>query len=165
VAFVQYETDLAERMNLDLAHAIHLGQLADVENGVAHDSAGNYSPSLRISSVERCAFIARRRIPRARALAATLHHDRSTRMDPMHFVPFLRSTPGRVTRVAVGCLLVGIGALERSLTGLLLMMIGVVPVVTALANVCLLDDIAAAVTAAKRARTPPWVPQSRITRR
>ena len=59
----------------------------------------------------------------------------------MTFVSFVRSTPGRVGRVCVGVALVVYGATHVSLVGLVLMMIGVVPVVTGLADLCLPRDV------------------------
>lgn len=60
----------------------------------------------------------------------------------MAFVNFFRSTPGRVLRVAVGFALLAYGATQVTLTGLMLMMVGVVPTVTGLASLCLPDEVA-----------------------
>ena len=60
----------------------------------------------------------------------------------MALVTFLRSTPGRVLRVAVGCLLIAYGATHMSLIGLILMMAGMMPAITGLASMCLLEDVA-----------------------
>ncbi len=54
---------------------------------------------------------------------------------------FLRSVPGRVLRVAAGLSLVVYGGMHPSLLGLVLMMVGMVPAVTGLAGICLLDEI------------------------
>ena len=59
----------------------------------------------------------------------------------MVLVNFLRSTPGRVVRVAVGVGLIAYGGTHMSLLGLVLMMIGMVPAVTGLADICLLEEV------------------------
>jgi len=51
-----------------------------------------------------------------------------------------RSTPGRVLCVVAGLSLVVYGGSHPSLLGLVLMMVGIVPAVTGLASICLLDD-------------------------
>ena len=56
-------------------------------------------------------------------------------------VRFLRSTAGRVLRVAVGLSLVIYGSAQWSLVGLVLMMLGMVPAVTGVAGICLLEEI------------------------
>jgi hypothetical protein len=58
---------------------------------------------------------------------------------------FLRSVPGRLLRVAVGGALFWTGVVEGSIVGLVLMMIGLIPMVTGIANVCLLEDVVGAV--------------------
>lgn len=58
----------------------------------------------------------------------------------MWVVSFMRSAPGRVLRVALGLWLIAYGATHPSLAGLVLMMVGVVPVVTAVAGICLLEE-------------------------
>jgi hypothetical protein len=55
----------------------------------------------------------------------------------MAFVNFLRSTAGRMLRVIAGLALIAYGSTHASLVGLVLMMIGVVPVVTGLAGIYL----------------------------
>ncbi|OFW13427.1 MAG: hypothetical protein A3F70_11100 [Acidobacteria bacterium RIFCSPLOWO2_12_FULL_67_14] len=57
------------------------------------------------------------------------------------YIDFLRSTTGRIGRVAVGLALIAYGATHPSLVGLVLMMIGIVPAVTGLAGVCLLEEV------------------------
>jgi len=54
---------------------------------------------------------------------------------------FLRSTPGLLVRLAAGLSLIVYGATHPSLLGLVLMMVGMVPAVTGLAGICLLDEI------------------------
>lgn len=54
---------------------------------------------------------------------------------------FLRSMPGRLLRVAVGLSLIVYGGTHPSLLGLVLMMVGMVPTVTGLAGICLLDEV------------------------
>ena len=60
----------------------------------------------------------------------------------MALVNFFRSTPGRVLRVAVGFALIAYGATQVTLTGLILMMVGVVPTVTGFAGLCLPEEFA-----------------------
>ena len=55
----------------------------------------------------------------------------------MAFVNFVRSTAGRVLRVIAGFTLIVYGSTHASLVGLVLMMIGVVPLVTGLAGIYL----------------------------
>jgi len=54
---------------------------------------------------------------------------------------FLRSMPGRIVLVLVGLSLVVWGSRHPSLTGLVLMMAGMVPTVTGIAGICLLDEV------------------------
>jgi hypothetical protein len=54
---------------------------------------------------------------------------------------FLRSMPGRLLRVAAGLSLIVYGGTHPSLLGLVLMMVGMVPTVTGLAGICLLDEV------------------------
>ena len=69
----------------------------------------------------------------------------------MRFIGFMRSMPGRLLRVALGVWLIGFGATHPSLFGLVLMMVGVVPIVTGFAGISLLE----AVIEGRRARRPP----------
>jgi hypothetical protein len=59
----------------------------------------------------------------------------------MRFVRFMRSFRGRALRVAVGLWLVAYGATHPSLLGLVLMMVGMVPAVTGLAGICLIEEV------------------------
>jgi hypothetical protein len=59
----------------------------------------------------------------------------------MWFVRFMRSMTGRLLRVAVGLSLVAYGSTQASLVGLVLMMIGMVPAVTGVASICLLEEV------------------------
>lgn len=68
----------------------------------------------------------------------------------MAFVRFLRSMPGRVLRVVGGALLLWAGLGSTSVAGLLLMMIGLIPIVTAIANVCPLAEAAGVIDRAHR---------------
>lgn len=59
----------------------------------------------------------------------------------MVFLYFLRSTPGRLLRIGIGFGLIFYGATHPTLAGLVLMMVGVVPAVTGLAGICLLEEV------------------------
>jgi hypothetical protein len=59
----------------------------------------------------------------------------------MGFIQFLRSVPGRIARVVLGTALIAYGATHPSLYGLVLMMVGMVPAVTGVAGICLLDEV------------------------
>jgi hypothetical protein len=59
----------------------------------------------------------------------------------MWVITFMRSMPGRIAKVAAGVWLVAYGVTHPSLLGLVLMMAGVVPLVTGVAGICLLDEI------------------------
>ena len=58
----------------------------------------------------------------------------------MRVLTFMRSTAGRLVKVAVGVWLMVYGVTHASLFGLVLMMVGVVPLVTGAAGICLLDE-------------------------
>jgi hypothetical protein len=53
----------------------------------------------------------------------------------------MRSVPGRVLRVAIGLWLIAYGFTTASLFGLVLMMAGMVPAVTGLAGICLIEEV------------------------
>jgi len=59
----------------------------------------------------------------------------------MRHSKFLRSMPGRLLRVLVGLSLIVYGATHPSLLGLVLMMVGMVPTITGLAGIRLLDEV------------------------
>lgn len=59
----------------------------------------------------------------------------------MRFTTFYRSVPGRVLRMGLGVSLVAYGGTHPSLAGLVLMMLGMVPMVTGLAGICLLEGV------------------------
>ena len=59
----------------------------------------------------------------------------------MRAIAFLKSTAGRVLRGAAGLWLVVYGLTHASLLGLVLMMVGIVPLVTAVAGICLIDEV------------------------
>ena len=58
----------------------------------------------------------------------------------MAFITFLQSASGRVARTLFGLVLLYVGARTTSIAGLLLLMTGLIPIVTAVANVCLMAD-------------------------
>ena len=76
----------------------------------------------------------------------------------MWVVRFMRSVPGRVLRVALGFWLISYGLTHASLLGLVLMMVGIVPAVTALAGICLLEEV---VKGMRAHRPPPGQPHGR----
>jgi hypothetical protein len=59
----------------------------------------------------------------------------------MWFVQFMRSMPGRALRVVMGLSLIVYGSTQGSLVGLVLMMVGMVPAVTGLANISLIEEV------------------------
>jgi hypothetical protein len=59
----------------------------------------------------------------------------------MTFIRFLQSPAGRIVRIAIGFALLWYGARNESLIGLMLMMLGLVPVVTGVLGVCLLEEL------------------------
>jgi hypothetical protein len=59
----------------------------------------------------------------------------------MSFIRFMHAPAGRLLRVAIGALLLWYGAGDESLLGLMAMMLGLVPVVTGIVGVCLVDEI------------------------
>lgn len=69
----------------------------------------------------------------------------------MWLTSFLRSMPGRVLGVGVGLSLIAYGGTHPSLVGLVLMMVGMVPTVTGLAGICLLEEV----TKSRRAKDLP----------
>ena len=58
----------------------------------------------------------------------------------MAVVTFFQSTRGRVVGVLAGIALVVYGAMQVSLVGLVLMMVGIVPSVMGLAGICLPEE-------------------------
>jgi hypothetical protein len=56
----------------------------------------------------------------------------------MIVIDFIRSPLGRVTRVTIGFALIAYGSMLASLVGLVLMMVGMVPAVTGLVDICLI---------------------------
>ena len=59
----------------------------------------------------------------------------------MWFVSFMQSVPGRALRVALGLSLIAYGGTHASLFGLVLTMAGMVPTVTGLAGICLIEEV------------------------
>lgn len=59
----------------------------------------------------------------------------------MWLIRFMRSTPGRITKAVIGVWLMLLGALSGTLAGLVLVMVGIVPAVTGIAGICLIDEI------------------------
>ncbi|MBI4888038.1 MAG: DUF2892 domain-containing protein [Acidobacteria bacterium] len=84
-------------------------------------------------------------------MAVRLHRD-TVRSTQMAFINFLKSPMGRVLRVAGGFALIVYGGTHASLVGLALMMAGMVPAVTGLAGICLLEELV-------RGREAAQVPQ------
>ena len=60
----------------------------------------------------------------------------------MAWVTFFRSTRGRLFGVLAGFTLIVYGAVQVSLAGLVLMMVGIVPPVMGLAGICLSGEVA-----------------------
>ena len=58
----------------------------------------------------------------------------------MTVIDFLRSPLERVARVTVGFALIAYGSILASLVGLVLMMVGMVPAVTGLVDMCLIRE-------------------------
>ena len=69
----------------------------------------------------------------------------------MWLITVLCSPPGRVLKAALGAWLLVQGLLMATFTGLVMAMCGVVLVVTALANVCLLEEAVAVWAGGRRA--------------
>ena len=65
----------------------------------------------------------------------------------MTFIRFLRSVPGRVLRIVIGLLLMTYGATQASMVGLIMMIVGMVSAVTAIAGVCLIEEVVMALRA------------------
>ena len=59
----------------------------------------------------------------------------------MTFIAFMQSPVGRVLRIVIGFALLWYGARSESLIGLMLMMLGLVPVVTGVLGVSLLEEL------------------------
>jgi hypothetical protein len=60
----------------------------------------------------------------------------------MTVIAFLRSPLGRAARVMSGVALIAYGSILASLAGLVLMMVGMVPAVTGLVDMCLIGEAA-----------------------
>jgi hypothetical protein len=58
----------------------------------------------------------------------------------MAVIDFVRSPLGRVIRVTIGFALIAYGSTLASLLGLVLMMVGMVPAVTGLVDMCLIRE-------------------------
>jgi hypothetical protein len=54
----------------------------------------------------------------------------------MPFITFMQSTAGRVLRGVAGLCLIAYGMTHGSLSGVVLTIVGVVPLITALAGIC-----------------------------
>jgi hypothetical protein len=59
----------------------------------------------------------------------------------MSFLRFMQSPAGRLLRVGTGATLVWVGAILGTLAGVLLMVVGLIPVVTGIANVSLFEEL------------------------
>ena len=70
----------------------------------------------------------------------------------MRIVRYLKSVPGRIARGLVGLGLLWAGAQSQTATGLFLLMLGLVPLCTAIANICLLEDLLATWSLFERSR-------------
>jgi hypothetical protein len=79
----------------------------------------------------------------------------------MTLLSFLRSWRGRLLRIALGCALLFSGATMSSLPGVVLMMVGVVPIVMGLSGICVVEEI---LTMRHRAR-PGSQPREPLVRR
>lgn len=79
----------------------------------------------------------------------------------MTLLSFLRSWRGRLLRIALGCVLLFSGATMSSLPGVVLMMVGVVPIVMGLSGICVVEEI---LTMRRRAR-PDSQPGEPLVRR
>ena len=71
----------------------------------------------------------------------------------MGLIRFLTSMPGRILKVAIGFWLIVYGGQQASMWGLVLMMIGVVPAVTGIAGICLIEEFVKASGGGRR-KTP-----------
>lgn len=60
----------------------------------------------------------------------------------MSVIRFLRSRLGRVLRIAAGVALIAYGTTHPSQMGLVLMLVGIVPLVTGIAGICLFEELA-----------------------
>lgn len=59
----------------------------------------------------------------------------------MRIARYLKSATGRIARGLLGLGLIWAGARSQTAVGLLLLMLGLVPLCTAIANVCLFEDV------------------------
>jgi len=59
----------------------------------------------------------------------------------MGLIECLKSAPGRIAKVAFGVWLIIYGGTHASMWGLVLMMVGIVPAVTGIAGICLLEEL------------------------
>lgn len=79
----------------------------------------------------------------------------------MRILRWLTTIQGRVTRTVLGLSLIVAGQQLQTVQGLLLMILGLVPLCTALANICLLEDAAHALDEYWRAqRNRPHHPRA-----
>ncbi len=77
----------------------------------------------------------------------------------MSILTFLKTGPGRALRVALGSVLVTVGMQDETLFGTLLEMVGLVPMVSGLANICLIEDLVLALRALGHLRPPALRPK------
>ena len=74
-------------------------------------------------------------------MAVRLHQqDAKERRIYMGVIRFMKSAPGRIIKVAIGFWLIAFGGQQASMWGLVLMMVGVVPAVTGIAGICLIEE-------------------------
>ena len=75
------------------------------------------------------------------ARVATPLHEWRLKGAVVRFIELLRSWPGRALRVALGVSLILYGSTLGTLSGLVLMMVGMVPAVAGVAGICLIEEV------------------------
>lgn len=78
----------------------------------------------------------------------------------MRIVGYLKSAPGRIARGLLGLGLLWAGARSQTAIGLFLLMLGLVPLCTAIANICLLEDVLATWSVFERSRRDAAAPHT-----
>lgn len=73
----------------------------------------------------------------------------------MKLLSMLQSAPGRLVRGVVGCALVAAGVHDNTLGGVVLVVVGLVPIVSAAANICLVEDLATSLADLLHRRSSP----------
>lgn len=77
----------------------------------------------------------------------------------MAILTFLKTGTGRALRVALGSVLVAVGIQDETLLGTLLVMVGLMPIVSGVANICLMEDLALVMGALGHHRPPALRPK------